>query len=241
MGWCCWRVKTELIRLDDLGANTVQNQSRQLFGKAPGISVWESDGSGMQIGVGSRGLSPNRSWEFNVRQNGYDIAADPFGYPGPTTRPPGGESITLVRGAAGLQYGPQFGGLLDRIRQAPADPQVGRRKPAERRQLRPGSFNALGGTVGRLSYFAFYHHRQAEGWREQVATVPMCCTAPSATASPESGRRISPTPAAPTACSKPAASPTRSSPPTPAEPARATGSPRPGTSSPAPCSTIPIR
>jgi Fe(3+) dicitrate transport protein len=162
--------KTELIRLDDLGANTVQNQSRQLFGKAPGISVWESDGSGMQIGVGSRGLSPNRSWEFNVRQNGYDIAADPFGYPEAYYNPPSEavESITLVRGAAGLQYGPQFGGLLDyRIRQAPAD-----RKLAVASRQSGGSyglwssFNALSGTVGRLSYYAFYHHRQADGWRE---------------------------------------------------------------------------
>ena len=53
--------KTEKIRLDDQLVNTVQNQSRQLFGKTPGLSVWESDGSGMQIGVASRGLSPNRS------------------------------------------------------------------------------------------------------------------------------------------------------------------------------------
>jgi hypothetical protein len=31
--------------------------------------------------IGVRGLSPNRSWELNTRQNGYDISSDVFGYP----------------------------------------------------------------------------------------------------------------------------------------------------------------
>ena len=162
--------KTEKIRLDDQLVNTVQNQSRQLFGKTPGLSVWESEGSGMQIGVASRGLSPNRSWEFNVRQNGVDIAADPYGYPEAYYNPPAEavESITLVRGAAGLQFGPQFGGLLDyRIRQAPAD----RKLSVESRQSLGSyglwsSYNAVGGTVGDFSYYAFYHHRQGNGWRK---------------------------------------------------------------------------
>jgi Fe(3+) dicitrate transport protein len=73
--------KTEVIKLSAAAANLAQNNSRQIFAKVPGIQVWESDGSGVQMGVASRGLSPNRMWEFNTRQNGYDIAADPFGYP----------------------------------------------------------------------------------------------------------------------------------------------------------------
>ena len=64
--------KNEVIKLDNINANLAMNNSRQIFGRTPGISVWENDGSGIQLGVASRGLSPNRSWEFNVRMNGYD-------------------------------------------------------------------------------------------------------------------------------------------------------------------------
>jgi Fe(3+) dicitrate transport protein len=72
--------KTEVINLAALDANLVTNNTRQVFSKTPGVMVWENDGSGMQVGVSVRGLSPNRSWEFNVRQNGVDISSDPFGY-----------------------------------------------------------------------------------------------------------------------------------------------------------------
>ncbi|MBK6634147.1 MAG: hypothetical protein IPG38_07345 [Chitinophagaceae bacterium] len=73
--------KNALIVLDNVHGNVVTNNMRQVVAKVPGIHIWESDGSGIQIGLAARGLSPNRSWEFNVRQNGYDISADPFGYP----------------------------------------------------------------------------------------------------------------------------------------------------------------
>ncbi len=73
--------KNALIVLENVQGNVVMNNMRQVLAKVPGIHIWESDPSGIQIGIAARGLSPNRSWEFNVRQNGYDIAADPFGYP----------------------------------------------------------------------------------------------------------------------------------------------------------------
>ena len=80
--------KNALIVLDNVQGNVVTNTMRQVLAKVPGIHIWESDGSGIQIGIAARGLSPNRSWEFNVRQNGYDIAADPFGYPEAYYNPP---------------------------------------------------------------------------------------------------------------------------------------------------------
>ena len=85
--------------------------------KVPGIHTWESDGSGIQIGMATRGLSPNRSWEFNVRQNGYDISSDPFGYPEAYYTPQlqAVQRLQIVRGAGALQYGPQFGGMLNFI------------------------------------------------------------------------------------------------------------------------------
>ena len=63
------------------------------------------------------GLSPNRSWDFNVRQNGYDISADPYGYPEAYYNPQlqAVQRIEIVRGHGALQYGPQFGGMVNYI------------------------------------------------------------------------------------------------------------------------------
>lgn len=165
--------KTEVVRMDRLDANLITNNARQVFAKVPGISVWENDGSGVQVGVASRGLSPNRSWEFNVRQNGYDISADIFGYPEAYYNPPmeAVGRIQIVRGASSLQYGPQFGGLLNYVlKRGDAD-----RKISVETQQSVGSFgmfstfNAVGGTVGKLNYYGYVHHRQADGWRENSA------------------------------------------------------------------------
>lgn len=165
--------KTEVVRLDKVDANLITNNARQVFAKVPGISIWENDGSGVQVGVASRGLSPNRSWEFNVRQNGYDISSDIFGYPEAYYNPPmeAVERIQIVRGASSLQYGPQFGGLLNYVlKRGDAN-----RKISVETQQSVGSFgmwstfNAVGGTVGKLNYYGYVHHRQANGWRENSA------------------------------------------------------------------------
>ena len=107
--------KNEVIRLGNMDADLSTNNTRQVFAKVPGITIWENDGSGIQVGIAARGLSPNRSWEFNVRQNGCDISAEVFGYPEAYFNPPmeALEKIEIVRGAASLQFGPQFGGLLN--------------------------------------------------------------------------------------------------------------------------------
>ena len=109
--------KNALIVLENVQANVVNNTMRQVLAKVPGIHVWESDPSGIQIGIATRGLSPNRSWEFNVRQNGYDIAADPFGYPEAYYNPPlqAVQRMEIIRGQGALQYGPQFGGMINYI------------------------------------------------------------------------------------------------------------------------------
>jgi Fe(3+) dicitrate transport protein len=162
--------KNELIRPSATNADLSVNSSRQIFGRVPGISIWENDGSGIQVGIASRGLSPNRSWEFNMRQNGYDMSADVFGYPEAYFSPPteAVERIEIVRGAGGLQYGPQFGGMVNYvIRKGAAD-----RKISFETSQTAGSYglfnsyNAMGGTIGKLSYYTYFHNRSADGWRE---------------------------------------------------------------------------
>ncbi len=162
--------KNEVILLDNLQANLAMNNSRQIFSRTPGISVWENDGSGIQLGVASRGLSPNRSWEFNIRMDGYDITPDPMGYPEAYYTPPMEvvDRIEIIRGASSLQYGPQFGGLMNFILRKP---DLSTKLVVESQNTTGNnglfsSFNYVGGTSGRLSYTAYYQKRQGNGWRQ---------------------------------------------------------------------------
>ena len=162
--------KSALVVLDKVQGNIAMNSMRQVLAKVPGIHVWESDPSGIQVGIAARGLSPNRSWEFNVRQNGYDIAADPFGYPEAYYNPQlqAVQRIEVVRGQGSLQYGPQFGGLVNYILRNGSG--IGKPFSVETKQTAGSnglinSFNAIGGQAKRSHYYAFYDHRSGDGWR----------------------------------------------------------------------------
>ncbi len=161
--------KSEVILIEGLTANLATNNSRQIYSKVPGLNIWESDGAGIQLGIGGRGLSPNRTANFNTRQNGYDISADALGYPESYYTPPveGVEKIQIVRGAASLQYGTQFGGMLNFVmKKGPSE------KPFEfiSRQTVGSfglfnSFNSVGGTKGKVNYYGFYQYKRGDGWR----------------------------------------------------------------------------
>jgi Fe(3+) dicitrate transport protein len=162
--------KNALIVLENVQGNITNNTMRQVLAKVPGIHIWESDPSGIQIGIAARGLSPNRSWEFNVRQNGYDIAADPFGYPEAYYNPQlqAVQRIEIVRGQGALQYGPQFGGMVNYILKNGSEIN----KPVEFESQQTigsngllNSFNAIGGKKGKVNYYTFFDQRNGEGWR----------------------------------------------------------------------------
>lgn len=165
--------KNEVILMDHSIANKATNNSRQVYSKVPGLNIWESDGLGLQLEIGARGLSPHRTSNFNTRQNGYDISADALGYPESYYTPPSEaiQKIEIVRGAASLQYGTQFGGLLNFVLKK------GAQKPLEiiaRQSL--GSFKlqntfvSLGGQKGKWNYYSFYQKKQRAGWRPNSDT-----------------------------------------------------------------------
>lgn len=163
--------KNALIVLDNVKGNVVTNNMRQVVAKVPGMHIWESDGSGIQIGLAARGLSPNRSWEFNVRQNGYDIAADPFGYPEAYYNPQlqAVQRIEIVRGQGALQYGPQFGGLVNYILRNGSE--INKKFEFETQQTVGSnglfnSYNAVGGETEKFHYYGFFDHRNANGYRK---------------------------------------------------------------------------
>ncbi len=161
--------KTEVIQVSAMNANLAGNRARQIFAQVAGLNIWESDCAGIQIGVGGRGLSPSRTENFNTRQNGYDIAADALGYPESYYSPPmlAIERVEIVRGAASLQYGPQFGGLLNFVvKEGPDSAKV----QSESVQSIGAygifdSYNAVGGTIGRFNYYAFLQYRIGNCWR----------------------------------------------------------------------------
>ncbi|HEY4107951.1 TonB-dependent receptor family protein [Puia sp.] len=162
--------KSEVIILKDINANTATNNSRQIYSKVAGLNIYENDGgAGIQLAIGGRGLDPNRVSNFNTRQNGYDISADALGYPESYYTPPAEmtERIEIVRGASSLQYGTQFGGILNfRLNRGPdtARFQVTARESA-------GSFGffntstSVGGNEGSWKYYAFFQHKSGNGWR----------------------------------------------------------------------------
>ncbi len=161
--------KTEVVLLEDVLGNKGANQARQMFVKVAGIHVWESDGAGLQLGIGGRGLSPNRSANFNTRQNGYDMAADALGYPESYYSPPmqALQRIEVVRGAASLQFGPQFGGMVNFVFR---DPDPGHKLLWEGQATAGafgflGSYQRLSGTSGKWSYQALHQLRTGAGWR----------------------------------------------------------------------------
>lgn len=162
--------KTEVVKFSTATANLAQNNSRQLFARVPGVHVWENDGSGIQMGIATRGLNPNRMWEFNTRQNGYDISSDPFGYPEAYYTPSveSLERIEIIRGASSIQYGAQFGGVVNYIKKKSVS---GKPIGVESMQTLGSygmfsSFNAIGGTIKNFSYYANINYRRADGWRD---------------------------------------------------------------------------
>ena len=161
--------KTEVVLLDQATVNLASNNARQIYSQVVGLNIFENDDAGLQLNIGGRGLDPNRTSNFNTRQNGYDISADVLGYPESYYSPPAEalEQIQIVRGAASLQYGTQFGGLVNFVL----------KKPNPNKQLEIvtrntiGSnnlftnFTSLSGTSEKLSYFAYYNYKRGDGFR----------------------------------------------------------------------------
>ena len=162
--------KTEAIELEQLDGNKAVNLSRQIYAKIPGLNIWESDGAGIQLGLGGRGLNPNRNSNFNTRQNGYDISADALGYPESYYSPPSEaiKEIQFIRGAASLQFGPQFGGLINfKLKDGNAQ-----KKLETILRHTTGSFGlnntflSIGGNINKWNYYCYGNYKFGNEWRE---------------------------------------------------------------------------
>ncbi len=161
--------KTEVVQLSEATINKASNNARQIYSQIAGLNIFENDDAGLQLNIGGRGLDPNRTSNFNTRQNGYDISADVLGYPESYYSPPAEaiDQIQIIRGAASLQYGTQFGGLVNFVF----------KKPNPNKALNIVTRNTLGsnglftnftsidGTLGKFSYHTFYNYKRGDGFR----------------------------------------------------------------------------
>ena len=162
--------KNEIIIVDSLDANKAINNTRQILGRIPGLNIVETESSGFTAnGIATRGLNPIQSIEMNTRQNGYNISADVYGYNEAYYIPPmeAVKRIEMVRGASSLQFGAQFGGLVNYVTEdAPKD------KPFQLITSQTkgsfgmyNSFNSIGGNYKKISYYGFLQYRKMDGYR----------------------------------------------------------------------------
>jgi len=159
--------KTEVILVNQSTANLATNNARQIFNQIAGLNIYQNDDAGLQLNIGGRGLDPNRTANFNTRQNGYDISADVLGYPESYYTPAAEslEEIQVIRGAASLQYGTQFGGLVNFVTKKPTKKQeVVFRNTAGSFGLLT-NFTSLSDTRGKWSYYTFLNYKKGDGFR----------------------------------------------------------------------------
>ncbi len=161
--------KTEVINVLGLNANIAEKTARQIFAKVPGIFVYDMDGTGNQLNISTRGLDPHRGWEFNVRKDAIITNTDMYGYPASHYSMPmeAIQNIELVRGTGSLQYGAQFGGMLNYVSK-----QGDSTKTFDFETTNSigsyglfSTYNAIGGQVGKVNYYAYYSKRVSDGYR----------------------------------------------------------------------------
>ncbi|HUP53001.1 MAG TPA: TonB-dependent receptor [Longimicrobiales bacterium] len=159
-----------IIRLQGLAANLVEKTPRQIFARVPGVLAYDMDGSGNQVNIATRGLDPHRSWELNVRQDGVLLNSDLYGYPASHYSPPmeAIDQVEVIRGTAALQYGSQYGGLVNYVTKGPR----GTGGIGGESSNTVGSFglwstyNAVGGHAGPLTYYGYWSERRSGGYRQ---------------------------------------------------------------------------
>lgn len=164
--------KNAVIDIQNLPANLAEKTGRQIFAKIPGVFVYDMDGSGNQVNIATRGLDPHRSWEYNVRQNGIMTNSDIYGYPASHYSAPmeSIQRVELIHGTASLQYGSQFGGMINYVtKQADTTKIFGFESLNSLGSFGlMSTFNAISGTKGKFSYYAYAQKRLSNGYRKNA-------------------------------------------------------------------------
>ncbi len=162
--------KTEVVDLTQKNVALTEKYGRQIFAKIPGVFVYDMDGTGNQVNISTRGLDPHRGWEFNIRKDGVLTNSDMYGYPASHYNIPmeAVERIELVRGTGSLQYGAQFGGMLNYVSKQPDTT-----KTLTFESINTvgsygliSTFNRASGKIGKFRYSTWVNKKRIEGYRE---------------------------------------------------------------------------
>lgn len=166
--------KSEVISLKSFDGNITDKTGRQIFAKVPGIFVYDMDGAGNQINISTRGLDPHRGWEFNIRKDGVITNSDMYAYPASHYSMPleSIERIELVRGTGSLQFGAQFGGMLNYVtKQADTSKKINFESYNTLGSYNLlNTYNAIGGKIGKVKYYAYITKKSREGYRKNEHT-----------------------------------------------------------------------
>ncbi len=160
--------KTSFVKPEEFPVFS-NNDYREVTATTPGIIVSEEPNSPI-INFGYRGLDSQRSEFMQVLKDGVSIKNEQFGFPETHYTPilDAVERIEFIRAGAALQFGPQPGGAINFIMKMP-------RRDSPFHFLTRNVFGsdefyrnytAVDGTIGALGYYAYYDHRQLEGFRE---------------------------------------------------------------------------
>jgi len=166
--------KTETINIAQKEGDLTNKVARQLFVKVPGVFVYDMDGAGNQVNIAARGLDPHRGWEFNIRKDGVITNSDMYGYPASHYSMPmeSIERIQLVRGTGSLQYGAQFGGMLNYIsKHGDSTRKFGFESISSIGSFKQlSTYNAIGGKIGKFRYYGYIYRKSRDGYRKYEHT-----------------------------------------------------------------------
>ncbi|MFZ1218417.1 MAG: TonB-dependent receptor plug domain-containing protein [Chthoniobacterales bacterium] len=144
------------------------NNYREVLATTPGLLVSEEPNSPV-INFGYRGLDSQRAETMQLLKDGISIKNEQFGFPETHYTPvlDAVERIEFIRAGAALQFGPQPGGALNFIMKMPRKdaPFHATAKALYGSDELFQAFLSFDGTVGQFGYYAYYDHRQRDGFR----------------------------------------------------------------------------
>ena len=159
--------KTSFVKPEEF-PSIANNDYREALATTPGLLVSEEPSSPI-VNFGYRGLDSQRSEFMQVLKDGVSIKNEQFGFPESHYTPilDAVERVEFIRAGAALQFGPQPGGALNFVMKMPR-----RDVPFEftTKNLFGSdglyqNFTSFDGTVGQLGYYAYYDHRERDGFR----------------------------------------------------------------------------
>ncbi len=163
--------KTSFVKPEEF-PSIANNDYREALATTPGLLVSEEPSSPI-VNFGYRGLDSQRSEFMQVLKDGVSIKNEQFGFPESHYTPilDAVERIEFIRAGAALQFGPQPGGALNFVMKMPRrDVQF----EFETKNVFGSdglyqNYTSVGGTVGRFGYYAYFDHRERDGFRTNSA------------------------------------------------------------------------